>query len=275
MWRRALSTMPSGVAPLYFLRMSFSSDPAFTPMRMGMPRSRAQSATARTFRAPPIFPGLIRRPSAPARAAAMARRWSKWMSARTGMRTCALMRERASAASASGTATRTMSQPAASRRRIWATVAATSGVGVLVMDWTVTGAPPPTATPPTVIARVALRRIGFMRLVASRFTRPDRVPGLPAPGRPVVFAPGVAKRTPPVVGSVHQHSIGCPNEGPVRFTRTRHPTRTAHRIPESQAERRPDRCRIVAHRPSFHESEGRIFGFHNRHVGAHQAGSLT
>ena len=42
-----------------------------------------------------------------------------------------------------GTATRMMSQPAASKARIWLTVAFTSSVFVLHMDWIRTGFPPP------------------------------------------------------------------------------------------------------------------------------------
>ncbi len=68
-----------------------------------------------------------------------------------------LMRATAAADSSSGTATRTMSQPASSSRRIWATVAATSAVSVLVIDWTEITDPPPTATLPTLICRVSLR----------------------------------------------------------------------------------------------------------------------
>jgi hypothetical protein len=45
-----------------------------------------------------------------------------------------------------GTETRTISAPAASRALIWATVAATSQVSVLVMLCTLIGASPPTAT---------------------------------------------------------------------------------------------------------------------------------
>ena len=47
------------------------------------------------------------------------------------------------AASMVGTAQRMMSQPAASRARIWAAVASTSSVLVLVMDWIIMGLPPP------------------------------------------------------------------------------------------------------------------------------------
>ncbi len=58
----------------------------------------------------------------------------------------------ARAASISGTASRVISQPAAASRLICFTVASTSSVGVLHMDWMLTGAPPPTAgTLPTQI----------------------------------------------------------------------------------------------------------------------------
>ena len=57
--------------------------------------------------------------------------------------------EMASAALISGTATRTISHPAAWKSMIWAMVASTSQVLVLHMDCTVTAASPPTATFPT------------------------------------------------------------------------------------------------------------------------------
>ena len=56
----------------------------------------------------------------------------------------------AMAAASSGTATRMISHPASAKVRIWATVASTSSVFVLHMDWIDTGAPPPTATRPTI-----------------------------------------------------------------------------------------------------------------------------
>ena len=80
------------------------------------------------------------------------------MSATTGTFTCRTMSLSASALSWSGQDTRTMSTPAASARRICATVAATSVVRVLVMVWTVIGASPPTGTRPTWIWR-DLRRV--------------------------------------------------------------------------------------------------------------------
>src|SRR5476651_1422899 len=82
------------------------------------------------------------------------------MSATSGTLTSCLMRPKASAASMSGTEIRTMSTPAASRRLIWATVAATSLVSLLVMLCTAMGASPPTGTEPTQILRDTRRLIG-------------------------------------------------------------------------------------------------------------------
>ena len=81
------------------------------------------------------------------------------MSATIGTLTCATMSRNASALSWSGQDTRTMSTPAASDRRICATVPGTSVVSVLVMVWTVIGAPPPTGTAPTMIWRDTRRSI--------------------------------------------------------------------------------------------------------------------
>ena len=52
-------------------------------------------------------------------------------------------RRSASASSVFGTAQRTSSQPAEASAAICAVVASTSRVGVSVIDWTTTGAPPP------------------------------------------------------------------------------------------------------------------------------------
>ena len=71
------------------------------------------------------------------------------MSATIGTSTWRTMSFSASALSWSGQDTRTMSTPAASARRICATVPATSVVSVLVMVCTVIGAPSPTGTLPT------------------------------------------------------------------------------------------------------------------------------
>ena len=68
MWRIADSTSASGVGSPYFFCRSFSSEPALTPMRIGMPWSRAASITARTRSSRPMLPGLMRRQSTPSSA---------------------------------------------------------------------------------------------------------------------------------------------------------------------------------------------------------------
>ncbi len=74
--------------------------------------------------------------------------------------------DNASASSVFGTATRTISQPALASAATWAVVASTSYVFVVVIDWTTTGAPPPTLTPPTEICRLlAIPRISLARRV--------------------------------------------------------------------------------------------------------------
>ena len=73
-WFKALSTSPSAVTPRYFSSSSFSSEPLFTPTRIGILRSFATSTTAFTRSFAPIFPGLIRILSAPRSMAAIARR---------------------------------------------------------------------------------------------------------------------------------------------------------------------------------------------------------
>ena len=59
--------------------------------------------------------------------------------------------------SSSGQETLTISAPASSSPRICASVAFTSVVGVLVIDWTAIGASPPTGTAPTWIRRLVRR----------------------------------------------------------------------------------------------------------------------
>ena len=66
----------------------------------------------------------------------------------------------AAAASALFTVTRTISEPARASSATCRTVAATSAVSVLVMDWTTIGAPPPIATCPTRTWRLARRGAG-------------------------------------------------------------------------------------------------------------------
>src|SRR5262245_55701142 len=87
------------------------------------------------------------------------------MSATSGIRICFRIAPSFSAASLTGTASRTISQPAASRAQIWSTVASTFRVSVLVIDWTVMGDSPPTWTLPRTRGRV--RRRGWSELEDS------------------------------------------------------------------------------------------------------------
>jgi hypothetical protein len=75
------------------------------------------------------------------------------MSATSGTRLSRAMVLKAAVESVSGHETRTMSAPASSSWRICSSVAAASLVRVLVIDWTVIGASPPTSTLPTRILR--------------------------------------------------------------------------------------------------------------------------
>ena len=83
--RSALSTIAAAVGPPYRSSRSFSRDPEFTPIRIGIPRSCAARATASTRARAPMFPGLIRSLSTPRAIASNASRWLKWMSATKGM----------------------------------------------------------------------------------------------------------------------------------------------------------------------------------------------
>ena len=95
----------------------------------------------------------MRTAATPASSARSASEALKWMSAMIGTPASRTRTGSASASGMPGTATRTISQPAATRRSTWARVASTSCVLVVVMDWTTTGAPPPIGTPPTLIWR--------------------------------------------------------------------------------------------------------------------------
>ena len=120
-------------------------------MRIGMPARLAAVTTCSTFSGPPMLPGLMRTAATPASIAFSARLALKWMSAITGSGLRRTIFASASASSVFGTAQRTTSQPAEASAAICAVVASTSCVGVSVIDCTTTGAPPPTATFPTLI----------------------------------------------------------------------------------------------------------------------------
>src|SRR3954447_15885613 len=102
------------------------------------------------------------------------------MSAITGIWLFLAMIGSASASSRLGTATRTMSQPEAVNSAICCSVALMLVVGVVVIDWTLTGASPPTSTLPTLIWR-DLRRgartsgtLGIPRFTAGTRQAYDR-----------------------------------------------------------------------------------------------------
>ena len=81
------------------------------------------------------------------------------MSAIRGILIWSRIAQQAATSSFLGTVTRTISQPASSRRWICATVSATSKVFVVVIDWTQIGFSPPTTTSPTATSRVLCRWI--------------------------------------------------------------------------------------------------------------------
>src|SRR3954454_1199552 len=120
------------------------------------------------------------------------------MSAMTGIWLFLAMIGSASASSRLGTATRTMSQPDAVSSAICCSVALMLVVGVVVIDWTLTGASPPTSTLPTLIWR-DLRRgarvsgtLGIPRLIAATNSILRGCVGggwVPAEGRPDVHWP--------------------------------------------------------------------------------------
>src|SRR5215475_7815915 len=141
------STSASGVALPYFCSRRGSSEPALTPMRIGTPASIAARAISPTLSSNfLILPGLTRTAAQPASIAANTYLGWKWMSAMTGICDLCAICASASASSCDGTATRTIWQPAAVSSAICCSVALTSAVSVVVMDWTDTGAPPPTGT---------------------------------------------------------------------------------------------------------------------------------
>src|SRR5215472_1566871 len=98
------------------------------------------------------------------------------MSAITGSGDCATISWRASAAWWSGTAGRTISQPASLSAAIWLSVARTSRVSVLVIVWTAIGAAPPTTTSPTRTG-IDFRRGGVPFFALNFSPQPRELPG--------------------------------------------------------------------------------------------------
>ena len=142
----------------YFSIWRLSSDPAFTPIRMEVPWSLAARAISLIWSSNFLMlPGLTRTAAQPASIAANTYFGWKWMSAITGICDFWAIAGRASASSAEGHATRTMSQPEAVSSAICWSVELMSEVRVVVIDWTETGWSLPTPTLPTWIWRVGRR----------------------------------------------------------------------------------------------------------------------
>src|SRR6266516_2862870 len=141
------STSASGVARPYLASSRLSSEPALTPILIGMPACPAARAMSATLSSKAlILPGFTRTAPQPASIAANTYLGWKWMSAITGICDLRAIAGNASASSCDGTATRTIWQPAAVSSAICCRVALTSAVRVVVIDCTDTGAPPPTGT---------------------------------------------------------------------------------------------------------------------------------
>src|SRR2546423_7545536 len=141
------STSASAVARPYLASRRLSSEPALTPILIGTQAADAARAISATLSSNALmFPGLTRTAAQPASIAANTYLGWKWMSAMTGICDLRAICGSASASSWEGTATRTIWQPEAVRAAICCSVAFTSAVSVVVIDWTDTGAPPPTGT---------------------------------------------------------------------------------------------------------------------------------
>src|SRR5258705_70925 len=150
------STSASAVARPYLASSRLSSEPALTPIRIGTPAAEAARAISATLSSNALmFPGFTLTAAQPASIAAKTYFGWKWMSAMTGIWDLRAIAGNASASSWDGTATRTIWQPEAVSSAICWRVALMSDVRVVVIDWTETGAPPPTGTEPTMIWRLA------------------------------------------------------------------------------------------------------------------------
>ncbi len=93
------------------------------------------------------------------------------MSATSGALVRFLISFKAIAASLSGTATRTISQPAATISSICRIVPSTSVVSVFVIDCTATGAPPPICMPRTITAFDCLFITAFLAEIIIALAR--------------------------------------------------------------------------------------------------------
>src|SRR6266704_6447023 len=143
------SASASGVALPYLAISRLSSEPALTPILIGTPAADAALAISPTLSSNVLMlPGFTRTAAQPALIAANTYFGWKWMSAITGIWDFLAIAGSASASSWDGTATRTIWQPDAVSSAICCRVELMSAVSVVVIDWTLTGAPPPTGTLP-------------------------------------------------------------------------------------------------------------------------------
>jgi len=160
---------------------------AGTPIRIGVPASFAAFAISPTRSSKRLMlPGFTRTAAQPASIAANTYFGWKWMSAITGILDFLAIAGRASASSALGQATRTMSQPAAVSSAICCSVALTSAVSVVVMDCTDTGCSLPTPTEPTCSWRVLRRSAstgGGRAGIPSATPLPSDTKKVTSPGR--------------------------------------------------------------------------------------------
>ncbi len=238
------STNASGVALPYLASSLGSSEPALTPIRIGVPWSLAARAISLTLSSNFLMlPGFTRTAAHPASIAANTYFGWKWMSAITGICDLRAIAGNASASSCEGQATRTMSQPEAVSSAICCRVAFTSEVSVVVIDCTDTGASPPTPTPPTSSRRDRRRTaIGFGGITGIPRGTADTLPPVHAgPDWPpnamrsacvaTITDPGSAARHPD--GLAHSSNKPCQNrENGV--ARTSHRTPGVHRGPSWQ-----------------------------------------
>ena len=157
-WRIALSTIAVGgrvavlVEKVFFERAGIDADADRHAAGLRGLRDLATRSVE------PMLPGFRRMTVDALDRAPSARGGSRSGCRRSAeSRICERILPSAFASRSRGTATRTMSQPASSRRWISSSVASTSSVFVVVIDWTAIGASPPTRTSPTLIC-LLLRR---------------------------------------------------------------------------------------------------------------------
>src|SRR3954452_17363766 len=175
------STSASAVALPCFSSSRLSSEPALTPIRIGVPAADAALAISFTLSSNcRMLPGLTRTAAQPASIAANTYFGWKWMSAITAICDFLAIAGSASTSSWDGTATRTIWQPDAVSSAICCRVEFTSAVSVVVMDCTLPGAPPPTGTAPTMRRRLCRRgasagggTAGMPRLMAVTAASPE------------------------------------------------------------------------------------------------------